>query len=389
MHLHEYQAKELLAHYGIPVPKGIRVTDADAAGDVADQLGGGAWVAKAQVHAGGRGKVGGVKRVVGRKELQDTVAGMLGSRLATAQTTADGLPVHSVLIESLTDIQRELYVSLLIDRAQRRLAVIASTAGGMEIERVAAESPDLILTVHAHPVVGIQPWQGRKLGFELGLAPSEVGQFSALLVRLYRVFMDSDAALIEINPLVVTGGGDLVALDAKINLDDSAAYRQQALASLYDEGQADPAEFFARSLGLNYIRLDGEIGCMVNGAGLAMATMDLIKLSGGRPANFLDVGGAATAERVAEAFKLILSGDEIRAVLVNIFGGIVRCDLIADGIVQAIREVSVGVPVVVRLEGTNAEQGRRILADSGLNVIPADDLAEAAAKVVSVAGGDE
>lgn len=388
MHLHEYQAKDLLARYGIPVPKGIRVTDAGATGDAADQLGGGAWVAKAQVHAGGRGKAGGVKRTVGRKDLHDTVAAMLGSRLITAQTSADGLPVHSVLIESLTDIQRELYVSLLIDREQRRVAVVASTAGGMEIERVAAETPDLILTAHAHPVAGIQPWQGRKLGFELGLTPSEVGQFSAFLVRLYRVFMDTDAALIEINPLVVTGGGDLVALDAKINLDDNALYRQQDMASLYDEGQSDPAEFFARSLGLNYIRLDGDIGCMVNGAGLAMATMDLIKLSGGRPANFLDVGGAATAERVAEAFKLILSGEQIRAVLVNIFGGIVRCDLIADGIVQAIREVSVGVPVVVRLEGTNAERGRQILADSGLNVMPADDLAEAAAKVVSVAGGD-
>ncbi|AOU98981.1 succinate--CoA ligase subunit beta [Acidihalobacter yilgarnensis] len=388
MHLHEYQAKELFAHYGIPVPRGFRVESVGAVAEAVETLGGGAWVAKAQVHAGGRGKAGGVQRVVGQKSLRETVGSMLGRRLITGQTGPDGLPVSSVLIEALTDIQRELYLSLLVDRCHHRVAVVASTAGGMDIERVAVETPDLILTTHAHPVVGLQPWQGRRLGFSLGLTAPQVGQFSALLTRLYRLFMDTDASLIEINPLVVTGGGDLLTLDAKINLDDNALYRQQRLAALDDETQTDPAETFARGHGLNYIRLDGDIGCMVNGAGLAMATMDLIKLSGGRPANFLDVGGAATAERVAEAFKLILSGEHIRAVLVNIFGGIVRCDLIAEGIVQAIREVAVDVPVVVRLEGTNAERGRAILAESGLNVLPAADLAEAATQVVSAAGDE-
>ncbi|OBS09036.1 ADP-forming succinate--CoA ligase subunit beta [Acidihalobacter prosperus] len=388
MHLHEYQAKEVFSHYGIPVPRGVRVESGEAVAEAIETLGGGAWVAKAQVHAGGRGKAGGVRRAVGGKALRETVESLLGSRLVTGQTGPEGLPVASVLIESLTDIQRELYLSLLVDRGHRRVAVVASSAGGIDIESVAAETPDLILTAHAHPVAGLQAWQGRQLGFALGLDAPQVAQFSVLLSRLYRLFTDIDAALIEINPLVVTGGGDLIALDAKINLDDNALYRQQRLAEREDETQTDPAEAFARGHGLNYIRLDGDIGCMVNGAGLAMATMDLIKLSGGRPANFLDVGGAATAERVAEAFKLILSGEHIRAVLVNIFGGIVRCDLIAEGIVQAVREVAVSVPVVVRLEGTNADKGRAILADSGLNILPAEDLADAAARAVAAAGGE-
>lgn len=387
MHLHEYQAKELFTRYDIPIPRGRLVRHADEVDQAAKSIGGNAWVVKAQIHAGGRGKSGGVKRVEGLEALRKAVTSLLGSHLVTPQTGSGGLPVSAVLIEALTDIHQELYLSLLMDRSRKRIAVMASNAGGMDIEAVALKNPDLLLTTHVHPAGGLQAWQGRRLGFKLGLSADQSRQFSNLLIRLYQLFIDTDAVMIEINPLIVTAQGKLLALDAKLNLDDNALYRQQELAAWDDTTQIDKAEVIARGHGLNYIRLDGDIGCMVNGAGLAMATMDLIKLSGGRPANFLDVGGAATASRVAEAFKLILSDSHIRALLVNIFGGIVRCDLIAEGVVQAIREVSVNVPVVVRLEGTNAELGREILKKSGLNVLPATDLAEASKLAVSAAEG--
>lgn len=387
MHLHEYQAKELFTRYGIPVPKSQLVRHVEEIDLAARLIGGKAWVVKAQVHAGGRGKSGGVRRVDGLDALRKTVTSLLGSHLVTSQTGSAGLPVSAVLIEALTDIQQELYLSLLVDRSRRRIAVMTSNVGGMEIEAVALKNPDLVLTTHAHPAAGLQAWQGRLLGFKLGLSADQSRQFSKLLSPLYQLFIDIDATMIEINPLVVTAKGELLALDAKLNLDDNALYRHQDLAAWDDKTQAEPAEVAAQSHGLNYIRLDGDIGCMVNGAGLAMATMDLIKLSGGQPANFLDVGGAATASRVAEAFKLILSDSHIRALLVNIFGGIVRCDLIAEGVVQAIRDVSVNVPVVVRLEGTNAELGREVLNESGLNVLPATDLADAAKLAVSAAEG--
>ncbi|MEJ2632860.1 MAG: ADP-forming succinate--CoA ligase subunit beta [Acidihalobacter sp.] len=386
MNLHEYQAKELFARYGVTVPGGVMVRSLDEVDAAADQLGGNAWMVKAQVHAGGRGKAGGVRKAEGKEVLRDTVSALLGSTLSTHQTGPEGLPINSLLIESLTDIRRELYVSLVVDRVRRRVAVIASAAGGMDIEQVAAETPEKILTVYANPAAGLQPWQGRLLGFQLGLDAKQVGAFSRLLGNLYRMVLDTDASLVEINPLVVTGDDTLLALDAKINLDDNAMYRQSELAGMRDTTQEDPREAKASEHSLNYIHLSGNIGCMVNGAGLAMATMDLIKLCGGDPANFLDVGGGATAERVTEAFKLILSDDSVQAVLVNIFGGIVRCDLIAEGILRAIREVDVRVPVVVRLEGTRSEEGRVMLADSDLNVVAASELAEAAERVVELAG---
>jgi succinyl-CoA synthetase beta subunit len=386
MNLHEYQAKELFARYGVTVPGGVVVRSLDEVDAAAERLGGNAWMVKAQVHAGGRGKAGGVRKAEGLDALRDTVSALLGGTLATHQTGPEGLPIGALLIESLTDIRRELYVSLVVDRTRRRVAVIASAAGGMDIEQVAAETPEKILTVYANPAAGLQPWQGRLLGFQIGLDASQVNAFSRLLVNLYRMVLDTDASLVEINPLVVTGDGTLLALDAKINLDDNALYRQAELAGMRDVTQEDPREAKASEHSLNYIHLSGNIGCMVNGAGLAMATMDLIKLCGGEPANFLDVGGGATAERVTEAFKLILSDDSVGAVLVNIFGGIVRCDLIAEGILRAIREVDVRVPVVVRLEGTRAEEGRAMLADSNLNVVAASELAEAAERVVELAG---
>lgn len=387
MHLHEYQAKELFTRYDIPVPKSRLVRNVEEIDAAVKSVGGNAWVVKAQVHAGGRGKSGGVKRVEGLDVLRNTVTSLLGSHLVTPQTGSGGLPISTVLIERLTDIHQELYLGLLVDRSRKRIVVMTSNVGGMEIEAVALKNPDLVLTTHAHPAAGIQAWQGRRLAFKLGLSVDQSRQFSKLLSSLYQLFTDTDAMMIEINPLVVTTQGQLLALDAKLNLDDNALYRHQELAAWDDKTQAEPAEVVAQSHGLNYIRLDGDIGCMVNGAGLAMATMDLIKLSGGQPANFLDVGGAATASRVAEAFKLILSDSHIRALLVNIFGGIVRCDLIAEGVVQAIRDVSVTVPVVVRLEGTNAELGREVLNESGLNVLPATDLADAAKLAVSAAEG--
>ncbi|WP_018953018.1 ADP-forming succinate--CoA ligase subunit beta [Thioalkalivibrio sulfidiphilus] len=383
MNLHEFQAKALFREYGIPVPEGVAVSDPAALGEVISSLGGDAWVVKAQVHAGGRGKAGGVRLVKGSRELEHAVSELLGGRLVTHQTGPAGLPINTVLVESLTDIGRELYLSLLVDRARRRVAIMASAAGGMDIETVAAESPEKIITLHVDPAAGYMPYQGRRVAFALGLEGPQVSALVKLLGQLYRLFVDSDASLVEINPLVVTKAGELVALDAKINLDDNGLYRHQELAELRDETQEDPREARAREHELNYVRLDGNIGCMVNGAGLAMATMDLIKLHGGEPANFLDVGGGTTAARVAEAFKLILSDEAVKAVFVNIFGGIVRCDLIAEGIINAVKEVHVTVPVVVRLEGTNVDKGKQMLAESGLNIITAESLTDGARRVVA------
>ncbi len=386
MNLHEYQAKRLFAEYGIPVPDGRPAETVEAAVAAAQALGGELWVVKAQVHAGGRGKAGGVKLARSLDEVREAAAGMLGTRLVTKQSGPDGLPVNIVYVEAGSAIERELYLSMLVDREAERIAVIASAAGGMDIEEVAAETPDRIYRVSISPAAGLLDYQSRRLGFGLGLDKSQLRQFGAILARLYRLFRELDASLLEINPLIVTGGGDIMALDAKINIEDNALYRQQRLEEMRDPSQEDEAEREARAHDLNYVSLDGDIACMVNGAGLAMATMDLIKLHGGAPANFLDVGGGATAERVAEAFKLILSNESVKAILVNIFGGIVRCDLIADGIVKAVKEVGVTVPVIARLEGTNVEQGRKMLADSGLDIIAADDLTDAAEKAVAAAG---
>ena len=385
MHLHEYQSKRLFASYGIPVPAGVMVDSSADAGAAAATLGGDAWIVKAQVHAGGRGKVGGVKRVTGRGELETTVDAMLGSCLVTRQTGPAGLPVNSVLVEETVALEREFYLGMLVDRGRERLVVMASAYGGMDIEEVAVRDPGAILTEVVSPAAGLQSYQCRNLAFGLGLKGRQVGAFTALLSAAFRLVNECDVSLLEINPLVVTGTGELLALDAKLDLDDNALFRHKDLADLQDAAQEDAREHAARSHGLNYIALDGNIACMVNGAGLAMATMDLIKLHGGKPANFLDVGGSATAERVAEAFKLILADSGVRAILVNIFGGIVRCDLIAEGVLQAIQEVAVSVPVVVRLEGTNAAEGLALISQSGLAVQTAADLTEAALKVVAAA----
>ncbi len=385
MNLHEYQSKHLFQQHGIPVPEGRLLSAVDEVATVSEWLDGRPAMVKAQVHAGGRGKAGGVVKVTNADELTAAAEKLLGSRLCTPQTGGEGLPVEKLYVEPLTDIASEFYLGLLVDRARKRVAVIASPAGGMSIEEVAAETPEKIFTEFVSPVAGLQPFLARKLAFRLGLEGGQIRAFGDLLKRLYQLFLDVDASLIEINPLVTTGEGDLVALDAKINLDSNALYRHPDLAEMRDTHQEDEREVLARAHELNYIHLDGDIGCMVNGAGLAMATMDLIKLEGGQPANFLDVGGGTTAERVAEAFKLILSDEHVKAVLVNIFGGIVRCDLIAEGIIQAIEEVHVDVPVVVRLEGTRAKEGRQKLAESGLSVIPAENLAEAARQVVAAA----
>ena len=383
MHLHEYQAKQLFADYGVPVPPGRMVETVRDAGVAAKGLGGKRWVVKAQVHAGGRGKAGGVELVDSVDAVEKIADRLLGSRLQTRQTGSPGLPVQRLLVESTVDIERELYLGLLVDRARERIVVMASAAGGMDIEEVAASNPGAILTEAIHPAVGLQAYQCRNLAFGLGLEGEQIKAFTRLLGGLYRLFDQQDASLVEINPLVVTGAGELLALDAKLDIEDNALYRHSKLSELRDPSQEDEKERAASQHGLNYITLDGNIACMVNGAGLAMATMDLIKLHGGEPANFLDVGGGATAERVAEAFKLILSDNKVRAILVNIFGGIVRCDLIAEGIIQAVREVGVDLPVVVRLEGTNVEQGKAMLAESGLSIIPAEGLTDAAEKVVA------
>lgn len=385
MNLHEHQAKSLFQRYGIPVPAGIAAASAGEARRAAEEIGGGRWAVKAQVHAGGRGKAGGVVLADSLEQVEAQARRLIGSRLVTRQSGPDGLPVETLLIEAPTDIARELYLGALVDRQARQVVFMASAAGGMDIEEVAATTPERILVTRVDPAAGLQPWQARRLGFGLGLDKEQVRALGTVMGGLYRLFTECDASLVEVNPLVVTGDGGLIALDAKINLDDNALYRHADLEALRDPSQEDAREVEARAHDLNYISLDGDIGCMVNGAGLAMATMDLVKLHGGAPANFLDVGGGTTAQRVAEAFKLILSDDKVAAVLVNIFGGIVRCDLIAEGIMQAVREVHVGVPVVVRLEGTNAEQGLEMLAHSGMAIETAESLREAADKVVEAA----
>jgi len=385
MNLHEYQSKRLFADYGIPVPRGIPAESPKAAVKAAQELGGDLWVVKAQVHAGGRGKAGGVKLARSLDEVREYTDKMLGTILVTHQTGAEGLPVNTVYIEQGSDIDRELYLSMLVDREVSRISFIASAAGGMDIEKVAEETPEKIFSVAIAPDAGLQDYQARQLAFGLELDKQQMRQFGDLIKKMYRLYVDTDASLIEVNPLITTKAGDIVALDGKINIDGSALFRQPKLAELRDKSQEDEAERKAAEHDLNYVSLDGNIACMVNGAGLAMATMDLIKLHGGEPANFLDVGGGATAEKVAAAFKLILSNDSVEAILVNIFGGIVRCDLIAEGIISAVKEVGVSVPVVVRLEGTNVNKGRKLLANSGLDIIAAEDLTDAAKKVVAAA----
>jgi len=385
MNFHEYQSKDLFEAYDIPVPAGQVASTSDEARNVAEQIGGEGWVVKAQVHAGGRGKAGGVKLVKSIEELTRVVDEMIGMRIRTPQTGEEGLPVNQVLVAELTDIGSELYLSALVDRASCSITFMASAAGGVDIEEVAATEPEKIFTVSVHPGAGLQPWQCRKVGFGLGLDGKQIKQLTAMMQKLYRLIVEKDLSLVEINPLAITGAGDLIALDAKINADDNALFRHPDLAAMRDESQEDERELEASRHGLNYVTLDGNIACMVNGAGLAMATMDIIKLHGGEPANFLDVGGGATAERVTEAFKLILSDDKVKSILVNIFGGIVRCDLIAEGIIAAVTEVECKVPVVVRLEGTNVEKGRKLLEESGFAITTASDLTDAATKVVAAA----
>src|ERR1700733_5537780 len=386
MNLHEYQSKKILASYGVPVPEGRVAESADEAVAAAQALGGDVWVVKAQVHAGGRGKAGGVKLARDVEQVRAAAAGMLGRRLVTPQTGPAGLPVERVYVEVGTDIERELYLSLTLNRERGRIAVVAAAAGGMDIEQVAQQTPQQILSVTVHPATGLEPFQCRQLAFGLGLGPKQIDQFQSIVQGLYRLYLERDASLIEINPLIVTKGGGLVALDAKLDIEANALFRQKEMAALRDLGQEDPMERRASEHDLNYVSLDGNIACMVNGAGLAMATMDLIQLHGGRPANFLDVGGGATKERVAAAFKLILSNRNVTAILINIFGGIVRCDMIAEGIIAAVKEVGVSIPVIVRLEGTNAPLARKLLAGSGLAITAASDLTDAALKAVSLAG---
>ena len=388
MNLHEYQAKEVFRSYGIPVPDGRVASTAEEAVAAAEALGGSVWVVKAQVHAGGRGKAGGVKLARDLESVRSAAQEMLGRRLVTHQTGPEGLPIEKVYVEVGSEIDREIYVSLTLNREKGRIAVIASAAGGMDIEEVAAKTPEKILTVNVHPAAGLQPYQCRNLAYGLGFKGGQVAEFQSIAMALYRLYLEKDASLVEINPLIVTKAGRLVALDAKINVDANALFRQKELAALRDPNQEDPMERRASEHDLNYVSLDGDIACMVNGAGLAMATMDLIKLHGGNPANFLDVGGGATSERVTAAFSLILSNPKVRAILVNIFGGIVRCDLIAEGVINAVQNVGVKVPVVVRLEGTNAEKAREMLAGSGLTITAATDLTDAARKVVALAAGE-
>jgi len=387
MNLHEYQAKQLFAEYGLPVSKGIAVDTPTAAGLATAEIGGDKWVIKVQVHAGGRGKAGGVKLVDSAAAAEEFADQWLGKNLVTYQTDARGQPVHKVLVEACIEISQELYLGAVIDRSTRRVVFMASVEGGVEIEKVAQETPEKILKTTIDPLTGAQPFQGRDLAFRLGLSGVQVKQFTQLFLGLARLFQDLDLALLEINPLVITAAGNLHCLDGKINIDGNALYRQPKLQEMHDPSQEDEREARAAKWDLNYVALDGNIGCMVNGAGLAMGTMDIVQLYGGSPANFLDVGGGTTRERVAEAFKIILSDENVSAVLVNIFGGIVRCDLIAEGVVGAVQEIGVDVPVVVRLEGNNAEQGRAVLEKSGVNIIAAASLSDAAEKVVAAAGG--
>ena len=387
MNLHEYQGKQLFAEYGLPVSKGYAVDSPKEAAEACDKIGGTEWVVKAQVHAGGRGKAGGVKLVRSKDEARAFAQQWLDKRLVTYQTDANGQPVSKILVEACTDIDKELYLGAVVDRASRRIVFMASTEGGVDIEKVAHDTPEKILKATIDPLVGAQPFQARELAFQLGLKGDQVKQFVHIFVGLAQLFKDYDLALLEVNPLVIKKDGNLHCLDAKINIDSNAIYRQPKLRDMADPSQDDPREAHAAKWELNYVALDGNIGCMVNGAGLAMGTMDIVNLHGGKPANFLDVGGGATEERVTEAFKIILSDSNVAAVLVNIFGGIVRCDMIAEGIIGAVREVGVQVPVVVRLEGNNADLGAKMLSESGLNIIGAQSLTDAAIQVVTAAEG--
>ncbi len=385
MNLHEYQGKQLFAEYGLPVSKGIAAETVAEAVAAADAIGGDKWVVKAQVHAGGRGKAGGVKLVSSKAEIEAFSEQWLGKNLVTYQTDAKGQPVSRILVETCTDIDQELYLGAVVDRGTRRIIFMASTEGGVEIEKVAEETPEKILKAIIDPVTGAQPYQGRDLAFKLGLKGVQVKQFVQIFLGLAKLFKEKDLELLEVNPLVITDEGNLHCLDAKVIIDGNAMYRQPAIKEMHDPSQEDAREAHAASFELNYVALDGNIGCMVNGAGLAMGTMDIVHLHGGSPANFLDVGGGATKERVVEAFKIILSDDNVKAVLINIFGGIVRCDLIADGVIGAVEEVGVKIPVVVRLEGNNAELGTQKLAESGLSIIAATSLTDAAQQVVKAA----
>lgn len=387
MNLHEYQGKALFAQYGLPVSKGIAAATPEEAVEAAKEIGGDMFVVKAQVHAGGRGKAGGVKLTSEISEVKAFAEQWLGKNLVTYQTDEKGQPVSRILVETCTDIDQELYLGAVVDRSTRRIVFMASTEGGVEIEKVAHETPEKIIKSTIDPLVGAQPYQGRELAFKLGLEGVQVKQFVKIFLGLAKMFVEKDLALLEINPLVITEEGNLHCLDAKIGIDGNALYRHKDLQEMHDPSQEDKREAHAAKFELNYVALDGNIGCMVNGAGLAMGTMDIVKLHGGAPANFLDVGGGATKERVIEAFKIILSDENVKAVLINIFGGIVRCDLIAEGVIGAVSEVGVEVPVVVRLEGNNAELGAKVLADSGLNIIAATSLTDAAEQVVKAAGG--
>ncbi|WP_417596590.1 ADP-forming succinate--CoA ligase subunit beta [Oceanospirillum sp.] len=386
MNLHEYQGKQLFAAYGLPVSKGFAVDTPEEAAQACEKIGGDKWVVKAQVHAGGRGKAGGVKLIETPAQAAEFAQNWLGKNLVTYQTDENGQPVSKILVETCTDIADELYLGAVVDRATRRIVFMASTEGGVEIEKVAEETPEKILKAVIDPLVGAQPYQGRELGFKLGLNKAQVGQFTKIFMGLAKLFQEKDLALIEINPLVVKEDGDLHCLDAKLGVDGNSVYRHKDLQEMNDPSQEDAREAEAAEWDLNYVALDGNIGCMVNGAGLAMGTMDIVALHGGFPANFLDVGGGATKERVAHAFKLILSDSKVKAVLVNIFGGIVRCDMIAEGIIGAVKEVGVNVPVVVRLEGTNADLGKKVLSESGLDIIAAESLTDAAQQAVKAAG---
>ena len=383
MNFHEYQAKQLFADYGIPVPAGhVASTPAEAV-DAAKALGAGPWMVKAQIHAGGRGKAGGVKFCKTTDDVFNAAIGMLGTKMATYQSGGVALPVNQVLVTEAGEIAKELYLSVLVDRGSKSITFIASSEGGVEIEKVAAETPHLIQTLNVNFVEGLQPYQARDVGFALGLNAKQVGQLVKIMTGLYRLFNDKDLSLVELNPLAILDSGDLYALDGKVNSDDNASFRHADLVAMRDKSQEDETEVLASQHDLNYVTMDGNIGCMVNGAGLAMATMDVIKLNGGEPANFLDVGGGATKERVTTAFKLILSSDKVKAIFVNIFGGIVRCDMIAEGIIAAVKDVGVKIPVIVRLEGTNVEEGKKLLKESGLAIIPADDINDGAKKSVA------
>lgn len=383
MNFHEYQAKQLFAEYGIAVPAGRVARTPEEAVDAAKAIGGDFWVVKAQIHAGGRGKAGGVKLAKTYDDVREYAKGMLGTKMATYQSAGVALPVDSVLVTQATDIAQELYLSVLVDRSSKAVTFIASADGGVEIEKTAVENPDAIKTLHVNYVQGLQAYQCRDMGFALGLNAKQVGQLTKIMLGLYKLFNEKDLALVELNPLAILTNGDLAVLDGKINSDDNATFRHPELAAMRDIRQEDETEVLASQHDLNYVTMDGNIGCMVNGAGLAMATMDVIKLNGGEPANFLDVGGGANKERVTEAFKLILRDPDVKAIFVNIFGGIVRCDMIAEGIIAAVKEVDVKVPVIVRLEGTNVELGKDILKNSGLAIISADDINDGAKKAVA------